>query len=127
MCKFNEMIGEGRKNEPVLVITGALGFIGSCFAAKSGMSEQYNLVIVDDFNAAHKNKNIENISNVQKVGRKDFFNWVKTIDTNKIVYIIHIGARTNTSEFRTNIFDELNLNYSKNIWNFCAEKQIPLI
>ena len=127
LCKFNEMIGEGKNKEPMIAITGALGFIGSCVATKLGRSNEFKLVMVDDFSATEKNSNIDNIAFAQKIDRKDFIHWLKGEEALKIEYIIHIGARTDTAEFRTEIFNELNLNYSKEIWNFCTEKNIPLI
>lgn len=38
-----------------------------------------------------------------------------------------MGARTDTTEFDKKIFDELNVNYSKEIWNKCIVYQIPLV
>jgi ADP-L-glycero-D-manno-heptose 6-epimerase len=38
-----------------------------------------------------------------------------------------LGARTDTTEFNTAIFDELNLNYSKEVWNLCVKYAIPLV
>ena len=39
----------------------------------------------------------------------------------------HIGARTDTTEFNVEIFNELNLNYTKDLWNICAENSIPFV
>ena len=44
-----------------------------------------------------------------------------------VEFIFHIGARTDTTEFNMAIFDELNLNYTKTMWNACSEYRIPLI
>jgi ADP-L-glycero-D-manno-heptose 6-epimerase len=41
--------------------------------------------------------------------------------------VIHIGARTDTTEFNKEIFDELNLNYTKKLWSICAKSSIPFI
>lgn len=38
-----------------------------------------------------------------------------------------MGARTDTTEFDKAIFDELNLDYSKEIWNKCVEYGLPLV
>ena len=38
-----------------------------------------------------------------------------------------MGARTDTTEFNKEIFDELNLNYSKKVWQKAVEYGIPLI
>jgi ADP-L-glycero-D-manno-heptose 6-epimerase len=41
--------------------------------------------------------------------------------------IFHLGARTDTTEMSVEIFNELNLNYSKEIWTICTDKKIPLV
>ena len=38
-----------------------------------------------------------------------------------------MGARTDTTEFDYSIHEELNVVYSQNVWNYCTEKNIPLI
>jgi ADP-L-glycero-D-manno-heptose 6-epimerase len=40
--------------------------------------------------------------------------------------VIHLGARTDTTEFDYSVFEKLNLNYSKNIWNICSNYGIDL-
>jgi len=42
-------------------------------------------------------------------------------------FIFHIGARTDTTEFNKEIFDELNVNYSIDVWNACVKFNIPLV
>jgi ADP-L-glycero-D-manno-heptose 6-epimerase len=44
-----------------------------------------------------------------------------------VEFIFHLGARTDTTEFNKDVFDLLNLNYSKKVWNACCEYQIPLV
>lgn len=45
----------------------------------------------------------------------------------KIELVIHLGACTNTAEFRKDFLQEWNVDYSKAIWNWCAENKVPLI
>jgi len=110
----------------MIIITGAAGFIGSNLVAKLNQLGFSDLVLVDDFTNIEKNKNLENKQYSQKVNRNVFINW---IDENHrfIQFIFHIGARTNTAEFNKNIFDELNLNYTKAVWNKCVEFGLPLV
>ena len=46
---------------------------------------------------------------------------------NLVQFIFHIGARTDTSEFDVAIFDKLNLNYTKQMWNASIDYGIPLL
>lgn len=107
----------------MIVVTGALGFIGSCMVSKLNQERINNIILIDDL--TNDQSNIENKKYYSKIDRKDF-NYLEKFK-NEINFIFHIGARTDTSEFNKKIFDELNLNYSKMIWNFCVENNIPLI
>lgn len=42
-------------------------------------------------------------------------------------FIIHLGARTDTTEFDYNVFQKLNVDYTLAIWKICTEHQIPMI
>jgi len=110
----------------MIVVTGAAGFIGSCMISKLNENGINDIVIVDDFSNINKNKNLESKIFSEKVHRNDFFSWFDKHHTN-IDFVIHIGARTDTAEFNTAIFDELNLNYTKKMWQECSTYQIPLI
>jgi ADP-L-glycero-D-manno-heptose 6-epimerase len=110
----------------MIIVTGAAGFIGSCLVNKLNNKGYTKIVVVDDFSNPEKNKNLENKSFALKVHRNDFFNWLKENHAD-VRFIFHLGARTDTTEFNKAIFDELNLNYSKTMWNACVEYQIPLI
>lgn len=104
----------------MIAITGAYGFIGSCLASYYDNNE---LMLIDDFEKGYKKSNLKGfkhlidradyIKNPEKFSKPDFF--------------IHIGARTDTSEFSVSIFNELNLHYSQKIWNYCTQNGIPLI
>lgn len=110
----------------MIVITGAAGFIGSCLVAKLNDEGFEDLILVDDFNKTEKKSNLENKTFTTKVERSDFFNW---LDKNHKLtqFIFHIGARTDTTEFDKQIFDELNVDYSKQIWNRCVSYGLPLV
>ena len=112
----------------MIVVTGAVGFIGSCLISRLNEDNFNYIIAVDDFSNEEKNKNLEGKKIQEKVDRKDFFNWLQKDENYKFVeFIFHIGARTDTAEFDQAIFDELNLNYSKKVWNACVEYQIPLV
>ncbi|MEL6392580.1 MAG: ADP-glyceromanno-heptose 6-epimerase, partial [Bacteroidota bacterium] len=48
-------------------------------------------------------------------------------DLRKSKVIIHLGARTDTTEKDETIFKRLNLDYSQAIWKYCIQHDIPLI
>ncbi len=110
----------------MIVITGALGFIGSCTLSYFNQKGHKNIIAVDDFSRTEKNKNLENKDIVIQTSRDEFLSWFRD-NYSEVKYVIHLGARTDTTEFDESVFDKLNLNYSKDIWNICSQHQIPLI
>ncbi len=110
----------------MIAITGAAGFIGSCVAAQLYAVGQHDLLLVDDFEREDKLPNLASLKQQNRMARHEFLDWLIG-NAHKLDFIIHLGARTDTTEFNTAIFDELNLNYSKAIWQTCTEKGIPLI
>jgi len=110
----------------MIIVTGAAGFISSCLVAELNSKGFKDIVVVDDFSRADKNLNLVGKSLVAKVPRLDFFKWANEFKA-EIDFVFHLGARTDTTEFDTSIFDELNVEYSKNMWNLCAENEIPLV
>lgn len=110
----------------MIVITGAAGFIGSCLVRKLNDEGFNDLILVDDFSHADKEANLLAKKFTAKVERKTFHSWLR--ENHKFVqFIFHIGARTDTTEFDKAVFDELNLNYTKEIWNECIEFGLPLV
>jgi ADP-L-glycero-D-manno-heptose 6-epimerase len=110
--------------ENAIVVTGAAGFIGSCVAQQLSRNGKQNLLLVDDFSREEKLDNLNGLDNALRIERKDFLN---QLGDHTYEAIIHMGARTDTTEFDVTIFDDLNLNYSKTIWKYCANNNIPLI
>jgi ADP-L-glycero-D-manno-heptose 6-epimerase len=110
----------------MIVVTGAYGFIGSCLVSELAIKANLLVLAVDDFSRSEKIRNLPENVNIIKVGRQSL--WKYLADNNPdIQWFIHLGARTDTVEKNEAIFDKLNLAYSKNVWNYCTENQIPLI
>ena len=110
----------------MIVITGAAGFIGSVLVGRLNQKGYSNLILVDDFSSRKKSLNLENKLFIKKINRDDFFQWFDDYYSN-VDIVLHIGARTDTTEFDSKIFDILNLEYSKQIWRRCSDNGIPII
>lgn len=110
----------------MIIVTGAAGFIGSCLIARLN-EENFNYIIaVDDFSDPEKEKNLEGKRILERVDREAFFDWLDG-NYHEVEFIFHIGARTDTTEFNYEIFERLNVEYSKQIWRRCVAYQIPLV
>lgn len=110
----------------MIVVTGAAGFIGSCLTARLNKEGIIDLVLVDDFSKSEKENNYKDKKYTELIPRSQFIDWFKA-NASKVEYVFHIGARTDTTEFNKAIFDELNVNYSKDIWSICTKNNIGLI
>lgn len=110
----------------MIVVTGAAGFIGSCLVSRLNEAGYKDIVVVDDFSKKEKSRNLEGKIILAKVGRKDFIKWLSDFGK-EVDFIYHIGARTDTTEFDKAIFDELNVNFSIDVWNACVKFNIPLV
>lgn len=110
----------------MIVITGSAGFIGSCVVSKFNSEGINNLILVDDFSKQEKVNNLKGKQFSQKMERSIFLDWFSS-HADLITSVIHIGARTDTTEFNVELFNELNLNYTKAIWAICTKHNIPLI
>jgi len=109
-----------------IVITGAAGFIGSCLVSFLNKAGYENLILVDDFSKHQKDVNLQGKIFSQKIEREEFFDFLKK-ENPKIDFIYHLGARTDTTEFDYSVHEHLNVEYSKKIWNYCTEKNVPLV
>jgi len=110
----------------MIVVTGAAGFIGSCVAQHLYRQGYKDLVLVDDFSKVDKLPNLSGLEGALQVPRNSFVEWLEENHLS-VQFIIHLGARTNTTEFDKSIFDKLNLEYSKAIWRHCVTFGLPLI
>lgn len=110
----------------MIVVTGAAGFIGSCMVKKLNDEGYRDVLAVDEFSRPDKNRNLEGKQLWGQVHRDNFVRWLERNHAD-VDFIFHLGARTDTTEMSTAIFDKLNLEYSKAVWMLCSGFGIPLV
>jgi ADP-L-glycero-D-manno-heptose 6-epimerase len=112
--------------QPTIVVTGTAGFIGSVCVQFFNECGWDQLLLVDDFGVEAKRKNWEQKQFIKVIERQSFIEQLPSLDFT-IDAIVHLGARTDTTEFDYSVHEELNVEYSKALWNYATEKQIPFI
>ena len=113
-------------DQSYIIVTGAAGFIGSCMVQFLNDKGFENLIIVDDFGVEEKRINWESKKYAHVIERQSLFEWLAKHEP-KIDFFIHIGARTDTTEFNYAVHEELNVEYSKSVWNYCVANNVPLV
>lgn len=111
----------------MIILSGAAGFIGSYVAKKLNSYGISDLLLSDDFTRSAKAANVAGIEALARIERDRLFEQLATEYTGKIDAFIHLGARTDTTEQDTAVFDRLNLHYSQKVWQYCTENEVPLI
>lgn len=109
----------------MIVVTGAAGFIGSCMIKRLNDAGYADVLAVDDFSRPDKNRNLEGKKLWGQVHRNNFVRWLERNHAD-VDAVLHLGARTDTTEMNVAIFNELNLEYSKAVWMLCSGFHIPL-
>lgn len=110
----------------MIVVTGARGFIGSRLVKKLNDEGFGEIILVDELENGNKNRNLIDLEYLDLIHRDEFMDWFQE-NAEEIDFVYHLGARTDTAEFNKDIFDELNLNYSKSVFDLCTAYRIPLV
>lgn len=108
-----------------ILITGGAGFIGSCILRSLNNRGWYDLTVVDDIRDTDKWKLISDKRIL------DYFNKDHLSDAlrelNKADAVIHMGACSSTTERDFDYLYKNNFEYTKTLWNYCADHHVPFI
>ena len=110
----------------MIIVTGAAGFIGSKLVERLNLEGFNDIIIVDDFSREDKRGNYEGLKFTLKVERESFAEWISE-NENQVQFIFHLGARTDTTETDVELFNKLNLDYTKEVWNLCVKYGLALV
>ncbi len=108
-----------------IVVTGGAGFIGSCIVGYLNGRGISDLVIVDEARAADKCMNIKDKRYLRYIHKKDLF--AELTHMGGVEAVIHMGACSSTTEFDLDYLYQNNFEYTKKLWEYCADRSVPFI
>lgn len=109
----------------MIIVTGGAGFIGSCIVRSLNNAGCTDIIIVDNIAETDKWMNMRNKKYIKYVHKSIFLEELPTYQN--VEAIIHMGAQSATTERNFDYLWNNNLEYTKTLWNYCADKQIPFI
>jgi len=109
----------------MIIVTGGAGFIGSCVVRTLNDAGRDDIIIVDNIAETDKWMNMRNKKFIKYVNKAEFLEELPSYEN--VEAIIHMGAQSSTTERDFDYLWKNNFEYTKALWNYCAEKQISFI
>lgn len=114
------------QDSPLIVITGAAGFIGSCTVKYLNEQGFNNLLLVDDVKKTEKWKNLLNKKCADFISRHELFHWLER-HPGRAQSFIHLGACSDTMEMDGNYLMENNFRYTVRLAEYALKHNLRFI
>ena len=110
------------------VVTGAAGFIGSRLIAGLNRAGIAEVLAVDDLENGAKAKNLAGVEIEDYLDKREFLSQLETgrLDGG-IEAVLHQGACSDTMESDGRYMMENNYAYSKSLFDWCQDEEVPFI
>lgn len=108
-----------------IIVTGGAGMIGSAIVRYLNDKGFKDLIIVDNIASTEKWKHLVNKKYIEYVHKSEFL--AKLPDLSNVEAIIHMGAQSSTTEKDFDYLWKNNFEYTKTLWNYCAQNNISFI
>ena len=115
--------------EPMIVVTGGAGLIGSGLVWAINERGITNILIVDQLDHDEKEHNLAPLSYEKLVGIKEFRKGLLAgdYDSAGIEAILHLGACSDTTEQDWKYLEDNNVEYSKDVIRWCADHKVRCV
>lgn len=113
-------------DEPIVVVTGGVGFIGSCLVRHLNDAGVKNLLLVDDLGKGPKWRNLLGKSFIDVIDKSQLFTWLEGKES-AIGAIVHLGACTKTNEMDANYLLENNYRYTLKLAEYALKNEIRFL
>jgi ADP-L-glycero-D-manno-heptose 6-epimerase len=112
----------------MIIVTGGAGFIGSNIVHALNQRGVSDILVVDDLSEGKKFFNIASAQIADYTDYEDFITAVRDRSLDQpIECIYHMGACSTTTEWDGRYMMRNNYEYSKILYHFCNEKNIPYL
>lgn len=110
----------------MIVVTGALGFIGSNLLCSLEERGYTNIIGIDNFGNESKWKNVSKRTFVYFVFPEQMKSFLE-LNANNIRVVVHLGGITSTTETDVDSIVKTNVHLTVNLYQFCKENRIQFI
>lgn len=109
------------------IVTGGAGFIGSCVIRTLNEAGIDDIIVVDNIAKTDKWMNLRNKKYREYVHKSAFLERLPKIAGGGLNAVIHMGACSSTTERDFDYLWNNNFEFTKALWNYCAENGVPFI
>ncbi|MCS7203414.1 MAG: ADP-glyceromanno-heptose 6-epimerase [Thermodesulfovibrio sp.] len=111
-----------------IIVTGGAGFIGSNVVKELNSLGAEKIIIVDNLGSTEKWKNLVDLSFEDYIHKDDFIEKIKKgLFNHSVSSIIHLGARSSTTEKDVDFLMKNNYEYTKELAKWATEKKVRFI
>ncbi len=112
----------------MIIVTGGAGFIGSNIVEQLNKRGINDILVVDNLENGKKFLNISDLEISDYRDKRDFIGDIKERrELGNVECVFHMGACSSTTEWDGRFMMDNNYEYTKHLFHYCAEKQIPFL